>query len=332
MSSTELATVGSTAFAQQVDDLDRGLAFFQRMGDTGLFPDGIKSAADALMVAAAGKRFGFDPLESLQKFHVVKGRVSPSSDTLAGIMLASPLCKYLRKSTTPDSCTYQTERTDDLGHVHTVTYTRKDAEVAGLWGRGTWAKHPAAMMRARCVSAIGREVFPDLLSGMYVADEAREIGGEYDAPPKRKMPQLAPVEPPQQHKTVEPDIIEGELIPDAEPEPKPKRRPGMSPYLFNAACEEMGIDRALLEAAGTERNAEEWNDFRRANTIAKMKKLGRYEYARSIEPSGAVAWALFDALTGGQAGVEADAAGMPGVEAHEQMRGDWLTKHIEAQS
>ena len=116
MSDTELATVGPTQFQQQVSELDMGLAFFERMGRCGLFPDGIKSAADALMVAAAGKRFGFDPLESLQKFHVVKGRVSPSSDLRAGILMRSSLCVYLRCGLEAESCTSTTVRSADRDH------------------------------------------------------------------------------------------------------------------------------------------------------------------------------------------------------------------------
>lgn len=120
--------------------------------------------------------------------------------------------------------------------------------------------------------------------------------------------------------------------------------PVLSEMGFSKACAEMELERNLVikwreevRRASTQparvKSAAVWDDHRRGGTIAKLHKAGgRWGLAKFIEATGPAAWALFDALTNGQAGVEADAAGMQGVEAHEAMRGEWLTKCIEAQS
>jgi hypothetical protein len=51
-----------------------------------------------------------------------------------------------------------------------MSFTTADAQRAGLNG-DNWRKYPAAMLRARCLSAICRAVFPDLCLGLYDPDE-----------------------------------------------------------------------------------------------------------------------------------------------------------------
>ncbi|PHR17635.1 MAG: hypothetical protein COA38_20435 [Fluviicola sp.] len=298
--SDEIALSGQ--FGRQVAELDLALSFFQRMGDTGLFPDGIKSAADALMVAAAGKRFGFDPLESLQKFHVVKGRVSPSSDLRAGIMLRSPLCLYLRCASGAESCTYTTARKTDPDHEVSYTYTKQDAETAGLWGRGTWAKHPKAMLRARCVSIISRMVFPDLFAGMYDADEIENFNTRAPQKPRPQQRAPEPVEDVQDAVFVEDARLEA--APPESKEPKPKK-PYMAEIEFTQWCKTAGLLVSVVKDWRTEvGKGGEFNAYRYGAIVENLKRSDDYrrELTEWVPVGGAKELAMVNALTDGKSG------------------------------
>lgn len=58
-------------------------------------------------------------------------------------------------------------------------WTMGDAKRAGITGKGTWAAYPAAMLRHRCAADLAREVYPDVLLGLY---DPEELGDAPDAP------------------------------------------------------------------------------------------------------------------------------------------------------
>jgi hypothetical protein len=64
----------------------------------------------------------------------------------------------------------------DNGDSWTCTFTRQDAERAGLWNGPIWKKYPGIMLYNRCMSMLFRQLFPDLSLGAgYVEDELKEI-------------------------------------------------------------------------------------------------------------------------------------------------------------
>ena len=78
----------------------------------------------------------------------------------------------------------------------TFEYTMEMAKTAGLLAQGgNWQKYPAAMLRARCITAAARAYAPDVLDGCYDPDElAPEVQGQAvvtQAPPPPKPPPTA---------------------------------------------------------------------------------------------------------------------------------------------
>jgi hypothetical protein len=57
------------------------------------------------------------------------------------------------------------------------TFAIEEAKQAGLIKPGPWTQYPAAMLRARCISAVARMAFPDSIGGMYTPEE---LGAEVD--------------------------------------------------------------------------------------------------------------------------------------------------------
>jgi hypothetical protein len=58
--------------------------------------------------------------------------------------------------------------------AQSYSFSIEDAMRAGLLGSNVWQKYPAAMLRARCISAVARMAFPDVISGVYTPEE---LGG-----------------------------------------------------------------------------------------------------------------------------------------------------------
>jgi hypothetical protein len=97
---------------------------------------------------------------------------------------------------TNELATYATER---IGESETrMSFSIKDAQTAGVTGKDNWRKYPAAMLRARCIAALSRAVYPDLLMGIYETGESEEIAATPRATARHQP------------------IVEGEVI-DAQP-------------------------------------------------------------------------------------------------------------------
>ena len=128
-------------------------------------------AAAAIMLA--GLELGLQPMEAIRSLHLVDGRVVLAADAqLALVLRRGVALEWIRTDATAAEC-----RIVRHGRApHTVAYTLQDAQRAGLAGRQTWQRHPAAMLRARCITTAIRQYCPDLLSGAYSPDEAADFG------------------------------------------------------------------------------------------------------------------------------------------------------------
>ena len=65
---------------------------------------------------------------------------------------------------------------DDMGRPikHVIRYYWSEAASAGLATKDTWKKFPRDMMYSRCISRMGRQVFPDVTTGCYLPDELED--------------------------------------------------------------------------------------------------------------------------------------------------------------
>ncbi len=137
-----------------------------------------KTPADILLVILTGQELGLAPLQSLRSIHVIDGKPSMSADLMGSLCMRHAACEYLTMTESTDKvATYEAKRRGVPKPV-VLSFTSEQAKVAGLTGKGNWAKYPAAMLRARCLSAICRAVFPDAVGGIYDSDS-----GEIEARP-----------------------------------------------------------------------------------------------------------------------------------------------------
>lgn len=154
-----------------------------------LLPQALRGKeADVLMTVMAGAELGLGPILSIRSIHVIDGKPTLSADLIAALCLRrADVCEYLQPTeSSATKATYTAKRKGAPAPV-TMSFTIEEAKMAGLAGKGNWLKYPAAMLRARCISAICRAVFPDLVGGLYDSDSA-EIEAPRDVTPAKASP------------------------------------------------------------------------------------------------------------------------------------------------
>lgn len=141
---------------------------------------GVDSPEAALMIAMAGRDLGFSYAQSLRAFHVVKGKPTLSADGMVAAALASGQCDYFRAiEITETSATWETQRKGSQAVRY--TFTMPDAERAGLVN-DMYRRHPRRMLSARAKAYLARDVYPDLMLGLLLEDEAHEAASRPRAP------------------------------------------------------------------------------------------------------------------------------------------------------
>ena len=200
--STDLAHVGVTA-AQQMVESARGLQatldIMSKLVDFRCLPKGMQPG-EGMLCASMGHKFGWNPLEACQRFHVINGTLSMKADVMVGVAKAHPACLYFRcVESTDERATFETHR-DGTPAPERESFTMADAKRAGLLSNKMWGKYPRQMLRARCSAGLARLVYSDILAGIYTADELGrpevEMGDIIDAP-YTATPQRDPSRPPQ---------------------------------------------------------------------------------------------------------------------------------------
>lgn len=112
-------------------------------------------------------------LACLRGVFMVHNRISAESDTLLAIASSRPDFEYNEDSfdeaTMTATCTIMRRGRKPI----TRSFSKKDAETAGLWNKkGTWTNHPKDMLMHRAYSRALRKAFPETMAGVYSTDEA----------------------------------------------------------------------------------------------------------------------------------------------------------------
>jgi hypothetical protein len=136
-----------------------------------LMPKELKGKPDdVFVVILQGSEMGLLPMQAVKMLSIISGKLSMSADGLAALVLRSPECAEFRMlKYADDECTYSCRRRDQTEPT-IMSFTMADAKKAGLSGSNMYTKFPKAMLRARCISAAAKAVFPDLTAGFYDSD------------------------------------------------------------------------------------------------------------------------------------------------------------------
>jgi hypothetical protein len=134
---------------------------------------GAETPEQCLMILMAGKDLGFSYTQSLRAFHVIKGKPTLSADgMIAACMGRRDVCEFFEVTGDDKRATATTKRAGRPERSY--TFTMEDAQRAGLLANNQWKTHPQRMLQARAKAFLARDVYPDLLMGLYDPDEVAE--------------------------------------------------------------------------------------------------------------------------------------------------------------
>jgi len=177
--STEITTQPKqVAFDLSPQTFEQALTFSQYLADSDMVPKDFKGKpANCLIAMQWGMEIGLKPLQAMQNIAVINGRPSLWGDALIALARSSLLCEYIIESQTDTVATCKIKRRGEPEQERTFSMT--DAKLAGLIGKqGPWGQYPKRMMQMRARAFAIRDVFPDVLKGLSVAEEAM------DTPPR----------------------------------------------------------------------------------------------------------------------------------------------------
>ena len=155
------------------------IMFIRTLRACGMAPDN-KGENDLLIRAHYGMSLGLDPMRAVQSIYVVRNRPCVWGAAIPGLILASGKCKRwevsMIGSTGSDDYGVQvvTER-NDMSGVNTFQFTMADARRANLLGKETWKCYPADMMRWKAIGRAATSVFGDVLYGLSIVENERDI-------------------------------------------------------------------------------------------------------------------------------------------------------------
>lgn len=166
-----------------------------------------QAAANIYAAIQTGLELGLSTMMALRNAVVIHEAIGFKADGIAAIIVGSSACEYLIPiETTAQISVWETKR---KGHPKPVryTFTMDDARRAGLTERkgSLYGKFPARMLSARCKAFLARDVYPDVMAGVYTDEEVESF-----RPPVTTVsePPQDPTQAPCHHEAISAELTE----------------------------------------------------------------------------------------------------------------------------
>ena len=192
---TDLALAPRQQFNLSPQTFEQALTFSNYLADSDLVPKDFKGKpANCLIAMQWGAEIGLQPLQALQNLAVINGRPALWGDAVIALVRGSPLCEYVLESDDGTMATCKVKRRNEPEQVR--TFSMDDAKAAGLMGKaGPWTQYPKRMRQMRARAFALRDVFPDVLRGLPVAEELMDAPTEKHMGPAQEVTPPAPTAP-----------------------------------------------------------------------------------------------------------------------------------------
>ena len=181
-----LQQAGALRPASQFDlspqSFEQAITFSQYLADSDLVPKDFKGKPGNCLIAMQwGSELGLKPLQSLQNLAVINGRPALWGDAVIALVLSSPACEYVTEDDDGNTAYCRVKRKGGKEQVR--SFSMEDAQKAGLTGKqGPWSQYPKRMRQMRARAFALRDVFPDVLRGMPVAEELQDMANAAPQP------------------------------------------------------------------------------------------------------------------------------------------------------
>lgn len=169
-----------TSFSLTPASLDEAMAFANMMAKSSIVPKDYQNNPGNILVAIQwGMEIGLQPLQSMQSIAVINGRPSIWGDAMLALVRSSGLMESINEeiSETKAVCTIKRRGEPEVMREFSI----QDAQKAGLINKqGPWSQYPKRMLQMRARAFALRDVFPDVLRGVHVAEESADSPTERD--------------------------------------------------------------------------------------------------------------------------------------------------------
>ena len=187
----QLAQTQKPTFSLAPSSLQEAMDFANMLSKSNLVPKDYQGNPSNCIIAMQwGFEIGLQPLQAMQSIAVINGRPAIWGDAMLALVRGSGQLEYIHEDPTDDGCTVRLKRKGEPEAER--TFTKEDAKKAGLSGKqGPWTQYPKRMRQMRARAFALRDVFPDVLRGLPVAEEVMDI------PEEKHMGMAEEVPPPQ---------------------------------------------------------------------------------------------------------------------------------------
>jgi hypothetical protein len=144
--------------------------------DAKMAPQGFEKPETCLVGILQGMEMGLSPLFALQRMAIVDGRLTIWGDGALALVLRSGLCVSITEWLEGD------DESEWISHCEVLregwdrpiirSFAVQDAKRANLWHKpGPWTEYPKRMLQMRARAFALRDVFADVLGGLYFREE-----------------------------------------------------------------------------------------------------------------------------------------------------------------
>lgn len=162
------------------------------ISESGLAPNGMKTPEQVTVAILTGLEIGLPPMFAIQKIAVINGRPSIWGDAVPALLWSKGFKLREDFEGEGDKLIAGCAVTRPDGEIIFRSFSVAQAKKAGLWGKsGPWSQYPDRMLQMRARGLACRDGAPDVLSGLYLAEEAQEIDGGQLVEVKRKSSSAA---------------------------------------------------------------------------------------------------------------------------------------------
>lgn len=155
----------------ELKELERTEYWAKKLAGSDLVPKDFKNnPANCFIAIQWGKDLGLAPLQATQNIAVINGRPALWGDAVPALVIASKQCEYINMTFENNTAICKVKRIGQPEHIS--TFSMQQAKVAGLTEKGgPWKQYPERMLANRARAFALRDVFPDVLKGLYTAEE-----------------------------------------------------------------------------------------------------------------------------------------------------------------
>lgn len=151
------------------------------LAKSGLIPSGLNTAEKVFVALQWGHELGLTPMVAVNNIAVINGKPTLSADIMCAIVKRSPEyggIEWIEMSNKKAECKISRILPNGDKETQTCSFTLEDAERAGLLGKDVWKKYTKRMLKHRCLSSGLKDMFPDLLAGLYDPEEMESVQSE----------------------------------------------------------------------------------------------------------------------------------------------------------